>query len=96
LGEIAKGAAQLEPRDRAQAATYYQWLEAVRSNFADRTIGIDPAIAEAWGRLTAIRPLPVVDGLLAATALVRGLILVTRDARDIAGTGVTTLNPWEA
>jgi toxin FitB len=96
LGEMAKGAAQLEIHDRAQAATYFQWLAAVRSDFAERTIPIDAHIAEAWGRLAAIRPLPIVDGLLAASALVHGMTFVTRDTRDIADTGVQTINPWLA
>jgi predicted nucleic acid-binding protein len=47
-----------------------------------------------WGRLNANRPLPVIDGLLAATALVRDMFLVTRDTRDIADTGVRTIDPW--
>jgi predicted nucleic acid-binding protein len=96
LGEMAKGIAQREIKDRAQAAIYFQWLDAVRSDFADRTIGIDPHIAEAWGRLAAERPLPIIDGLLAATALVHGMTLVTRDTRDVADTGVATINPWTA
>jgi toxin FitB len=95
LGEIAKGAAQCAVRDRAQAAIYYEWLTLVRSNYADRTIGIDSDIAEAWGRLAAKRPLPIIDGLLAATALVRGLTLATRNVGDVADLGVAVLNPWD-
>jgi toxin FitB len=95
LGEIAKGAARYATRDRAQATIYYEWLALVRSNYADRTIGIDADIAEAWGRLAAKRPLPVIDGLLAATALIRGLTLVTRNVNDVADLGVAVLNPWE-
>jgi hypothetical protein len=52
--------------------------------------------ATRWGQINAIRPLPVIDGLLAATALVRGMTFVTRDTRDVAGTGVRTVNPWTA
>ena len=96
LGEMAKGVAQHERHDRAQAAVYFQWLNTVRSDFADRTIGIDAEIAEAWGRLAAKRPLPIVDALLTATALVRGMTFVTRNVQDIADLGVNTLNPWEA
>jgi toxin FitB len=96
LGEIAKGAAQCAVRDRAQAAIYYQWLDQVRSNYADRTIAVDADIAKAWGRLAARRTLSVVDGLLAATALVRGMTLVTRNERDINNLGVPVLNPWNS
>jgi toxin FitB len=96
LGDIAKGAARCAARDRAQAETYYRWLALLRSNYADRTIAIDADICEAWGRLAANRPLPVIDGLLAATALARGLTLVTRNVRDFAGVAIGILNPWEA
>ncbi len=96
LGEIAKGAARYAKRDVAQAAVLAQWLDATRRDYADRIIPIDIEIAETWGRLDALRPLPVIDGLLAATALVRDMTLVTRNLRDIADTGVTVLDPWEA
>jgi predicted nucleic acid-binding protein len=94
LGEIAKGAAQCATRDRAQAAIYYEWLALVRSNYADRTIPIDPDIAETWGRLAGRRPLPIIDGLLAATALVRSLTLVTRNVADFADLGLAVFDPW--
>jgi len=64
--------------------------------YADRLIASDADICEAWGRLTARRPLPVIDGLLAAAALARGLTLVTRNVRDFADVGFGVLNPWEA
>ncbi len=96
LGEIAKGAAQCAARDRAQAAVYDRWLDHLRLHYADRMIAVDADIAEAWGRLAAKRVFPIVDGLLAATALVRGMTLVTRNERDIAGAGVPVLNPWNA
>ncbi len=96
LGEIAKGAAQCAEHDRAQAETIYRWLALVRSNYADRTIPVESAIAETWGRLAAKRPMPVIDGLLAATALVRGLTLVTRNVRDFADVGISVFNPWDA
>ncbi|MGB7035196.1 MAG: type II toxin-antitoxin system VapC family toxin [Xanthobacteraceae bacterium] len=94
LGEIAKGAAQCAVRDSAQAAIYYQWLSLVRSNYADRTIAVDADIAEAWGRLATKRTFPVVDGLIAATALVRGMTLVTHNVRDFADAGVSVIDPW--
>jgi predicted nucleic acid-binding protein len=94
LGEIAKGAAMCAAHDPARATVFYQWLESVRLRYADRVLGIDEAIAERWGHLAAKRALPVIDGLLAATALVRGMTLVTRDTRDTAGTGVAWLDPF--
>jgi predicted nucleic acid-binding protein len=60
---------------------------------------VDEAIAERWGALSATAgkkgtPVPVIDGLLAATALHHDLMLVTRNDADVSGTGVPTLNPW--
>lgn len=95
LGEIAKGAAQCAERDRTQADILYRWLALVRTNYADRTVAIDADISEAWGRITAKRPMPVIDGLLAATALVRGLTLVTRNVRDFVDVAVSLFNPWD-
>lgn len=96
LGEIAKGVALRAKQSPAQAAGLEQWLAKARTEYANRIVAIDADIAEAWGRLDAKRNLPVVDGLLAATALVRGMTLVTRNVRDVAGAGITRLNPWNA
>ena len=96
LGEIAKGVALRAKQNPAQAAGLEQWLAETRTEYANRIVAIDADIAEAWGRLDAKRNLPVVDGLLAATALVRGMTLVTRNVRDVAGAGITLLNPWNA
>ena len=94
LGEMTKGVARIARRDALQASGLQQWLSETRVSYAERIIPVDVEIAEAWAQLDAVRPRPVVDGLLAATALVRGMTFVTRDTRDIAGTGVTILNPW--
>ena len=65
-----------------------------RLAFGSRVLGIDNAVAEEWGRMSAIRPIPVIDGLLAATAVTNDLTLVTRNDRDIAGLGAVVLNPF--
>lgn len=96
LGEIAKGAAKLARRDVAQATTFLRWLDAARLQFVNRVIAVDSEIAVAWGHLNAHRPLPIVDGLLAATALVHRMTLVTRNVRDVADLGLSLLNPWDA
>jgi predicted nucleic acid-binding protein len=96
LGEVAKGAAKLQRRDAAAGTALYRWLDGLRQQYADRIIGIDADIAEAWGRLASGRSVPVIDALLAATALVHGLTLVTRNERDVADFGVPVLNPWNA
>ena len=56
---------------------------------------MDAAVADEWGRMSAIRPVPVIDALLAATAKAQGLTLVTRNEADVAGLGVDVLNPFE-
>ena len=63
--------------------------------YQDHIINIDAGIAEEWGRLNVPDPLPIVDGLLAATARARGLILVTRNVPDLARGDVQMLNPFD-
>ena len=94
LGEIRQGIERLRPRDAGRAAALEEWLAEVATAFGPRILGIDRAVAEAWGRLAAGRSLPVVDSLLAATALVHGLVLVTRNEADVAGLGAPVLNPF--
>lgn len=98
LGEIRKGILTLAPgrrRDRLE-----QWLSvSLGRQFSSRILPVDDGVALAWGRLSAEgrqagRPLPVVDGLLLATAEVHGLTFVTRNERDCADRGVDILNPW--
>lgn len=71
------------------------WLGELRSRFGDRIVPIDAEIAEEWGRINAVDPVPVEDGLMAATAKVRGMVFVTRNVADVARTGALLLNPWE-
>lgn len=94
LGEIRKGVELARPRDPEKATTLERWLRDVEAGFDGRILGIDNAVSDQWGRISAIRPVPVIDGLLAATALVNGLTLATRNDRDIAGLGATVLNPF--
>jgi predicted nucleic acid-binding protein len=62
--------------------------------YADRILPITLEIAREWGRLSALRPIPPEDGLLAATAHVHRLTLVTRNTKNVEGLGVSVLNPW--
>lgn len=94
LGEIRKGVELSRPRDASKAAALERWLREVEAALDGRVLGIDNAVSDQWGRMSAIRPVPVIDGLLAATALTNGLTLVTRNDRDVAGLGVTVLNPF--
>ncbi len=79
-----------------RAAEYDRWLERLRRDFTDRVLPVTAEIAEEWGRMNARRTFPVVDGLLGATALVHGLVLVTRNVDDVRGAGVRVLNPFSA
>ena len=94
IGEIRKGIEKLRPKNVTQANMIEDWLEEVAKAFGDRILPIDGTVANEWGRLTAIRPLPVIDGLLAATAKVHGMTLVTRNIADIANLGVHVINPF--
>ena len=72
------------------------WLRSeLPQRFEGRIVLIDGAIADEWGRLSAIRTIPVADGLLAATAKVHGLTLATRNETDVAGLGAEVLNPFK-
>ena len=77
-----------------KAAALERWLRQVEAAFDGRVLGIDNAVSDQWGRMSAIRPIPVIDGLLAATAVTHGLTLVTRNDRDVAGLGAIVLNPF--
>jgi predicted nucleic acid-binding protein len=94
IGEIRKGISRLAPRDPSQAQVLENWLDSLKSDFPGGLIEISPAIAERWGRVQAIRSLPEIDALIAATALDRDLTLVTRNEADFAGLGVRILNPF--
>lgn len=96
LGEIRKGVEHARPRDPDKAEALERWLSAVVAAFGDRVLHIDNAVADRWGRMVAVRPIPVIDGLLAATAATHGLTLVTRNSRDVAGLGAQVLNPFKA
>ena len=94
LGEIRQGVERVRPRDPAAAVALERWLARVRDTFGPRILPVSLSVAEEWGRMNSVRPLPVVDSLLAATAKVHGLTLITRNVADVAGTGVACLNPF--
>ncbi len=95
LGEIRKGVELARRRDPRKAETLETWLSDVIAGFGDRVLPVDTAVAEEWGRMNAVRPVPVIDALLAATAKANGLTLVTRNGADVAGLDVDVLNPFE-
>ena len=99
LGEILKGVTVL--RESKRRSQLRQWLdETLRPWFAGRILPVNESIAERWGVLAGQcqlkgRPLKVVDGLIAATALEHDLTVVTRNVKDFDGLGVEIFNPWE-
>lgn len=93
LGEIRQGIEQVRRRDPEQARSLNRWLDDLARHYSARVLPIDSAVADEWGRLRTVRSLPVVDALLAATARVHGLTLVTRNVRDFRGLDVAVLNP---
>lgn len=95
LGEVRKSIELARSRDAGKAVALERWLRDVETAFDGRVLGIDNAVSDQWGRMSAIRPVPVIDGLLAATALVNGLTLVTRNDRDVTGLGAAVLNPFK-
>ena len=95
LGEIRKGVELARRRDPQKAAVLETWLSDVVSGFGDRVLPVDASVAEEWGRMNAIRPVPVIDALLAATAKAHDLTLVTRNETDVAGLGGEGLNPLQ-
>jgi predicted nucleic acid-binding protein len=96
IGELRRGVESIRRRDAGQAESLVAWLEQLRTLFADRLIAVDSEIAERWGRMSVPDPLPVIDGLLAATAEVRGLTLATRDTAPAERAGVAVVNPFAA
>ncbi len=95
IGELTKGVARRRRRDPRGAESLGHWLRGIEELFSDRLVPVDGEIATVWGELNAEAPLPVIDSLLAATAKVRGLALVTRNVKEVARTGVGCVNPWD-
>ena len=96
VGEIRQGVERVRPRDPKQADALERWLGGLISAYRDRLLPVTVDVAEAWGRLNVPpEPPPVVDGLMAATARVHRLTLVTRNVAHVVRTGVPVLNPFE-
>src|SRR5713226_3951979 len=87
LGELRKGVAARRRTDPIAAERLGSWVNGIEEMFADRILPVDATAARIWGELSAGRSLPVVDTLIAATAIASGLTLVTRNTRDVAAIG---------
>lgn len=95
LGEIERGNARARRRDPRFAALLAQWLDDTINLYAGRILPIDLGAARRWGFLSQALGHQDADLLLAATALERGLTVVTRNARHFEPTGVPVLNPFD-
>lgn len=94
LAELRRGIELKRRNDPGQAEGLDRWFKQMRTRLSDRVLPIDEPIAEAWAYLDVPDQLPFVDGLLAATAKVHGLTLVTRNTADVVRTGVSVINPF--
>ncbi len=95
LGEIQKGIEGLRGRDAGKANVLDLWLEQLQISFQSQILPVDIAISQEWGRLSSLHTVPVIDGLLAATATAHRLVLVTRNTQDFADLGIQLINPFE-
>ncbi|MEQ9152843.1 MAG: type II toxin-antitoxin system VapC family toxin [Parvibaculum sp.] len=96
LAEIRRGIELKRRSDSKQAEALDRWFAQMRTRLGERVLPIDEPIAETWAMMNVPDPLPFIDGLLAATAKVHGLALVTRNVSDVARTGVSIVDPFAA
>lgn len=94
FGELRRGVEIKRLSDPDAAEQIAAWIAEAEQNFADRILPVDEHVAETWGVMSADRSRPVIDTLIAATAHVHDLILVTRNAKDVRGLPIRVLNPW--
>jgi toxin FitB len=95
IHELEVGVLLVERRDPSQGAVFRAWLNGhILPAFAGRVLAVDGAVAQRSARLHVPDPRPLRDALIAATALVHGMVVVTRNVADFEPTGVATLNPW--
>jgi predicted nucleic acid-binding protein len=95
LGEIRNGIELLRRKDAAKADSIEQWLNQIWVDYADAILPVTQEIADRWGRLNCPNTLPTTDSLIAASAIVHGLTVVTRNVDDFTRSGVTVLNPFD-
>jgi toxin FitB len=95
LGELRKGVEARRKTDPVAADQLSGWVDTIETEFADRLLCVDAPTATLWGELSAGRSLPVIDTLIAATAIRHGITLVTRNMGDFESTGALLVDPWQ-
>lgn len=95
LGELRKGVEARRKTDPVAADQLSGWVDTIETEFADRLLCVDAATARLWGGLSASRSLPVIDTLMAATAMRHDITLVTRNTGDFESTGARLVDPWQ-
>ncbi|MBX3566551.1 MAG: type II toxin-antitoxin system VapC family toxin [Rhizobiaceae bacterium] len=96
LGEIRRGIEMKLRKDMHAANHLISWFARIRVEFAEKILNVDEAVALEWGRISAMRTRGEADSLIAATALVHNLVLVTRNVTDFHDAGPVVVNPWDA
>jgi predicted nucleic acid-binding protein len=94
LGEIRRGIELLRRRSPDQCPAFERWLGRLQADYDRAILPISEDVADRWGHLMALRTLPVIDGLLAATALVHGLTIATHNTGDFLVPGLSTVDPF--
>ena len=95
IGELRRGAILKRRTDEKNSDDLSRWIDRVEETYQKRLLPIDLDVASVWARLSAGRPRPIVDALIAATAIAHRMTLVTRDVDDVSDTGVAIVNPWK-
>lgn len=97
VGEIRKGLAKMPVSKKRERLT--EWLNTLVEDYGDRILAIDLDVAENWGEMQGLaekagRPMPTIDGMIAATARIHNLVVVTRNVEHFDGRDIPILNPW--
>jgi predicted nucleic acid-binding protein len=95
VGELHRGVELVSRRDAESGGVLGAWLDSVLVDYGDRILPVTIGVARRWATLSFPDPVPVIDGLLAATAIEHGLTLVTRNVAHLARTGVALVDPFE-
>ena len=94
VGELRRGVELVSRRDPDSGAVLRAWFDSVVKDYGDRILPVTIEIGERWAMISQQDPVPVVDGLLAATAIEHDLVLVTRNVADVERTGARLINPF--